>query len=557
MPVVNISRERLEKLLPGVKVDKVLDMLPFVALDIEGIDGNTIRVEYNPNRPDFSSDYGIARALRGLLEIEVGMPKFKIEGRSGYAIKVEKQVRNVRPYVVALAAKNGRLDDETIKQLIAMQEDLHNGIGRRRKKASIGIHNLDAIKFPITYKTVSGDFSFEPLSEFSINYKGSSNSMSIEQILKESEIGKQYGYILAGLDKYPVILDSNGITLSFPPIINGNATKVDTTCRNLFVEVTATDQKSAQDMLAIIAFTLYDAGFEIRTVKIDKKIETPDMNPSKIVADLDYINSILGLNLNIRQAIAFLKKSRLDAKATGNKIITSVVPRYRTDIIHPVDIAEEVAIGYGIYNLEPKFPAAATAGQKNLLSTFVNAARETMIGLGMLETLNFSLTSMEVQYDYFGISASPNNVLSVDSSKSIEHEFLRDSLIPSLLQSLSRNVHEEYPQRLFEIGKTFHKQQEVIQESWNIGAVIAHGEAGYTEIKSALQALLKTSFGKDLSTNAIKSPFFMQGRSAEIIVDGRVVGALGEITPLALDNFKLRVPVAAFEVNLSIITGIQ
>jgi phenylalanyl-tRNA synthetase beta chain len=540
MPVVNVTVDRLKKFIPGVKVDKALDMLPFVALDIEGADDNIVRIEYNPNRPDFSSDYGIARALRGLLGIETGLPKFRMAGRSGLAIRVDPAVRRIRPHIVALVARNGRLDDETIRQLIAMQEDLHNGVGRRRKKASIGIHNLDAIKFPISYRTAGGDYSFVPLGE--------STERSIDQILEESDVGKQYGHILAGSDRYPIISDSAGTVLSFPPIINGNATKVDESCRNLFVEVTATDQKAAEDTLAIVAATLYDAGFDIRTVTIGsgKKIETPQMKPRIISADIGYINSILGLALDAKQAIRCLKKSRLNARASGRKIICTV-PRYRTDISHAVDIAEEVAIGYGIFNLKPMLPASPTAGQKNSLSTYFNAMREALTGLGMLESLSFSLTSMEVQYGAFGIAGK--NVLSVDGSKSIEHEILRDSLVPSLLQSLSHNVHEGYPQRLFEIGKTFHKDN-VITESWNIVAAVAHADAGYTEIKSAMQALLKSCFGKDVSTKASTNPMFMEGRCAEIIVDDRAVGMIGEITPLALENFKLRVPVAAFEIDL-------
>ncbi|MDQ5875797.1 MAG: phenylalanine--tRNA ligase subunit beta, partial [Thermoproteota archaeon] len=141
MPVVRIKFERLRKLLPSIPTDTVLHALPFVGLDIEDIDQDVIRVEYNPNRPDLSSDYGVARALRGLLEVETGLPKLKLPGKSGLAIRVDSTVRKIRPYLVALVARNGTLDDETLKQLISMQEDLHNGIGRKRKKASIGIHN--------------------------------------------------------------------------------------------------------------------------------------------------------------------------------------------------------------------------------------------------------------------------------------------------------------------------------------------------------------------------------------------------------------------------------
>ena len=547
MPVVNIKFERMKRLVSGVKMDKILDTLPFIAVDIEDVGKDLIRVEYNPNRPDLSSDYGVARALRGLLDTETGLPKFKLSGRSGLAVSIEDAaaIRRVRPYLVALVAKNGKLDEETLKQLIAMQEDLHNGVGRKRRKASIGIHNLDVIRFPVTYKAVSGDYSFTPLNE--------SSKFSIYQILKDLEIGRQYGHILSAFDRYPIILDRAGTVLSLPPIINGQATKVNDKCRNLFVEVTATDQEIAEDVLAILAITLHDAGFEITTVSIigsgsRRKIETPQMKPKLISADVSYVNSILGLMLDTKQIITCLKRSRLDAKAAGRKKIICTIPRYRTDISDPVDISEEVAIGYGIYNFEPNFPTSPTAGKRSSLSAYFNTIREAMIGLGMIESLNFILTSKEMQYNAFGITAG--DVLSVESSKSTEHEILRDSLIPLLLQSLSYNIHEQYPQRLFEIGKTFLKSTEVTDERWSIAAVIADTDVDYTEIKSTMQALLRSCFGIEATTKASTNHMFMEGRCADVILDGKSVGTLGEIVPLALENFKLRMPVAAFEIDL-------
>ncbi|MGI0016239.1 MAG: phenylalanine--tRNA ligase subunit beta, partial [Nitrososphaera sp.] len=386
---------------------------------------------------------------------------------------------------------NGRLDDDAIKQLISMQEDLNNGIGRRRKKASIGLHNLDPIQFPAKYTAAGEDYSFVPLA--------GSSQMTIKQILRDSEAGKQYGHILEKFDRYPLIVDKAGSVLSLPPIINGNTTRIDTKTRSLFVEVTATDRKAAEDILAVIAVTLHDAGFRIGTVSVRSgggKIATPRMTPTNVVADLDYVNSVLGLELDSGQTIRCLRKGRLDATAKGGKIICKV-PRYRTDISHPIDIVEEVAIGYGVYNLVPRIPSSSSTGQRNDLSRHFSAIRETLAGLGMLESLNFSLTSSQVQYDSFGRNSG--TALTVDGSKSVEHEVLRDSLIPSLLHALSRNVHEEYPQRLFEIGKVFHKNREA-SERWSAAAVIAHAEAGYTEIKSVVQAMLRLCFRKEPST---------------------------------------------------------
>jgi phenylalanyl-tRNA synthetase beta chain len=546
MPVVNFTIERLNKLLPGIDLNQVLELLPFIGLDIEGVDSEVLRIEYNPNRPDFASDYGIVRALRGLLEIETGLPKFKLNKEvNKYSVNVDNSVRGNRPYIVALIAKNGTLGNGTIMQLEGMKDDLQNGIGRGRTKASIGIHNMDAIEFPVRYSTVNEDFSFVPLEQKS--------SQTIKSILKTSNIGKDYGHILEGVKRYPLVIDSKDNVLAFPPIINGNITKVNANNTNLFIEVTGNNRKTVEDILAILAITLYDAGFELQNVTInnfDGDTYTPKMDVSYIDVDASYVNMLLGLESEVNEIIRYLKKSRLDAKETKQKkIIECCIPRYRIDILNYVDIAEEVAIGYGIYNLKPTIPLTALVGQKDLTSTRINIIRNTMVGLQILEIVNFSLVSKKIQYELPGID-QPDNLASVRATKSSEHEVLRDMLLPSLLKSLSRNVHEEYPQKLFEIGKTFEWSKN-INEYWSLGAVVAHNTADYTEVKSIMHTLLKLSFGKSVTTKVATHPIFINGRCANIIVDEESVGIIGEITPFAIDNFKVRVPVAAFELNIS------
>jgi phenylalanyl-tRNA synthetase beta chain len=299
-------------------------------------------------------------------------------------------------------------------------------------------------------------------------------------------------------------------------------------------------------------------GFEIHNVSIDNSgvIQfTPKMDTLSINVDVSYINSLLGLELTKKEIVLSLKKSRLDAYATDTDIITCVVPRYRTDILHAIDIVEEVAIGYGVYNLKPTMSAWNSVGQKNSLSIYFDIVRRTLSGLNMLEVVNFSLVNKESQYDLMGLK-TPDNVLSVDATKSKDHEVLRESMIPSLLQSLSHNVHWQYPQKLFEIGKIFH-QDNTIRESWCLAAVVAHNNADFTEIKSIMQTFLKVAFDKDVYTQENENPFFIEGRSARVILDKRSnIGMIGEITPLAIENFKIRVPVSAFELNLSQLLGI-
>ena len=546
MPVVNFAIERLYKLLPGIDLKRVLEVLPFIGLDIEGIDSEILRIEYNPNRPDFASDYGIVRALRGLLEIETGIPNFKLNKEvKDYCVNVDKSVRRIRPYIVALIAKNGELDSGTIMQLAAMKDDLQNGIGRGRRKASIGIHNMDAIQFPVRYCTVDEDFSFTPLEHES--------SQKIKSILKTSNTGKDYGHILKGVKRYPIIVDSKDNVLAFPPIMNDGITSISHDNANLFIQVTGNSIKTVEDILAILAITLYDAGFELHNVTInnfDGSPYAPRMDVSYLDVNTSDIQMLLGLEAEVNEIIRYLKKSRLDAKETRNKkIIQCCIPRYRIDILNYVDIAEEVAIGYGIYNLKPTTPYTTLVGQKDMTSTRINILRNTLVGLQMVEIVNFHLISKKIQYDLPGIE-EPENVASVNATKSSEHEVLRDMLLPSLLKSLSRNIHEEYPQKLFEIGKIFEWGQN-INEYWSLGAAVAHNTADYTEIKSILQTLLKQSFGKSVTTEVAAHPVFINGRCASIIVNDECVGMLGEISPFAIDNFKLRVPVAAFELNIS------
>lgn len=564
MPVVNLETSRIHRLFPNKKVNEILDILPFIGVDIEGVDDETIRIEYNPNRPDFSSDYGIVRSLRGIMEIEVGIPKFKLSEKSQYIVSVDPTVEQVRPYIVALVAKNGMLDDLMIKQLIGMQEDLHNGIGRRRKKASIGIHNLDLINFPVFYSIVEkDDFSFIPIDKKSNN--------TIRQILDESESGKKYGHIINQGNKYPLIIDTKDNVISFPPIINGLLTKIDKQTRNLFVEVTASSQRIANDTLAIVAITLYDMGFEVQTVSIryngdsDKNIITPKMDPRRIDIEIDYINKMIGLDLGATEIIKCLEKARFQAwaKEDNGKIICCNVPRYRIDVVNPIDIVEEFLIGYGIYNLTPNLVPTTLVGQQNSLSFYFNVIRQTLIGMGLLEIVNFDLISRKIQNmailttetdnnDY-----NKNNILTVEETKSIEHEILRPSLIPSLLRCLSHNVHEEYPQKLFEIGKIFKpNNSHGINEYWCTGAVIAHNGANFTEIKAAVQTLLATSFGKVISTKPITNSAFINGRCGAILLDDKPIGLMGEISPVVIENFRIRIPVSSFEINFSKILGL-
>ncbi|MEW6042838.1 MAG: phenylalanine--tRNA ligase subunit beta [Thermoproteota archaeon] len=539
MPVVTLYLHRLEKLVGRTSRSKIIEALPFLGLDIEEETKEYVKVEYSPNRPDYATDVGIAGGLQGLFGIKKGAEKIVVKklDKSSY-IKTEAAVKKIRPHVCAIIAKGGRLDDEAITQLIALQEDLHFGIGRRRKKASVGIHDLDKLVLPLTYTAVARNHSFVPL--------GMTQSMSAEEIVAKTEVGVTYGKLLQEHNKIPVILDAKNNTISFPPIINSALTTVTTKTVNLLVEVTGTDRNATEDTLAVVATTLQGLGFTLHDFKADSKNSSKIFKTKSMRLDAQLVNQTLGVKMTSASICNYLRKSRLDAIASGKKILCKI-PRFRFDIFGPMDLVEEVALGYGIQNLTPTLPTSTSVGQKNIITKRLDQLSQIMIGLGFTEAFNSSLTSKRVLFEE---TKRSGEIIEVAESKSQEYTILRDSLLPGLLENLSRNIHESYPQKLFEIGTVF-SADSPIKESIRLACVSAHKDTSFTEIKSVLQSLLKTDSNLDSKTKTAQDPMFAKGKTAHVLVADKSVGTIGEIDSQVIENFKIRVPVCGFEIVLS------
>ena len=542
MPVIELNISRIRKLVSGnVSRKQILDVLPFLGLDIESEDGDKIRIEYSPNRPDYSTEFGVALGLQGLLGIKKGIQKTSIKKKGKFAIKVDSSLTKIRPYVTGIIAKNGTLDSDDIQQLMWMQEDLHDGIGRKRKKSSIGLHDADKISFPLTYTTTSREHRFVPLN--------SNTEQTIDEILSNTEQGQNYGWVIENAKNIPIILDSKQNTISFPPIINSALTTVTSNTKNILIEVTGIDKDSVEDALSIVMSTLKMAGFEFEELKISgNKNSTPQLKDRTIIYDPKFTSEILGIDMSLSNMVACMKKCRLDASVKGKKIVC-IIPRYRFDIFGPMDLVEEIALGYGIANIEPKLSPSTTIGQKNDITIKTELIRKTAVGLGFLEALNASLTSKKILYNMTKRNSS--EIISVLDSKSQEHTILRDSLLPGLLENLSKNIHESYPQKLFESGVVFSKG-EPIHESINLAVIVAYKDTNYSELKAIMQSLLRTNFKINSKTKTSKNQeLFVEGRHADIFVNEKKIGEIGEINTEILETFRIRTSVAGFEIKLS------
>ena len=547
MPVITLKLDRFNKLLGrSLSLEELTRWIPWIGVDIEEVGSDYVKIEYNPNRIDFSSQVGVARAFKGILEWETGLITYSVE-KGNVELNVNETVSKVRPYIVGAVIRNLSLDEESVKELMEMQEDLHWGIGRDRKKASIGVHNLDVVEPPFTYTTVHPDeVKFVPLDK--------EEEMSLKEILEKHEKGIAYRHLVDWAPRYPLLIDKHKRVLSFPPIINGELTKVDEKTRNLFIDVTGTDFNSVVNSLNVLVTALADLGGKVEAISVnypDRKIITPNLSPQKMKLSLKYANKVLGLKLNEEEVIKCLRKCRLDAFSLGNGTIEVHIPAYRIDILHEIDLVEEVAIGYGYYNLEPTLPATTLVGEQHSISKLANKVRQIMIGLGFTEVMNFILTNETVQY--VKMRWKTPKTIRLANPVSTEYSIVREQLLPCLMKNLSDNKHESYPQRLFEVSdviKVNLKAETMSERRLHLAAVSAHANANYTEIRSVVDALLLNLGLKKWEVYETKNPSFIAGRVASINHNGRKIGILGEIHPEVLENFELENPVAAFEIDL-------
>jgi len=547
MPVITLQNERFSRFVGRqLTVEDMAKWLPWLGFDIEEVGSDYVKVEFNPNRIDLCSYAGVARAFRGLMGWETGLQKYEVKDGK-IRLRISKAVSKIRPYMLAAVVRNMKLDENAIVDLMDMQEDLHWGLGRDRKKASIGVHNLDVVTPPFTFTAVEPDkVKFVPLDK--------TEEMSLREILEKHDKGMAYKHLVDWAPKYPLLIDKNGQVLSMPPIINGELTRVTSKTTNLFLDVTGTDYVAVERSLNVLATALADMGGTIEKVHVkypDHTVVSPDLTPQKMTIRVNYANEMLGLKLTDAQVVESLRKCRLDAKKVRNNLVEVAIPAYRIDVLHEVDLVEEVAIGYGYYRLKPTIPETLTIGEPHPTHRTANIVRQIMTGLGFTEVMNFTLINEVVHYEKMRLNA--RNVIKLANPATAEYTILRESLLPSLMKNLMDNKHESFPQRLFEVSDVGRINQRVetrCERRLHVAGVSSHSTANFTEIKSCVEALLHNMGLKRWEIKPTRHPSFLEGRAAVIYLKRKELGVLGEIHPEVLNNFELENPTSAFEIDM-------
>jgi len=536
MPVVTFDYNDFINIL-GYKIPKkeLVEKLPMIGADFDQVEDDEISMEFFPDRPDLTSVEGIARAARAFFNFKTGLQKYDIK-KSDVTINVEPSVKKVRPHVVTALVKNVTMTDELISSLMELQEKLHLGLGRNRKKVAIGVHNYEPVEPPFTYKGVDpNSVQFVPLNKV--------ESMTMAEILEKHEKGADYAFVLEGFDKHPLIVDKNNNVLSYPPIINGTLTEVTPFTTDLFIDVTGTDQKAINYALNIIVTALAERGGQIYSTTVkdgNNTYTTPGLKPTKRKLRTSYLNKILGTKLNEKQIITFLKK--MGFNATPKKDFVEVeIPAWRADILHEVDLVEDVAVGFGYDKFDSEFPSDLTFGKELPKTKLYDALRSTMIGLGFNEVTTFTISNENDEFNKIGLE--PSERAQIKNPITEEYTCLRVGLIPSLLKILNENRHHSLPQQIFEMGIVVDK---TFKNRHHLGFVKIDAKANFTECKSYAESILR-EMGKTYHIKSVEHPGFIKGRCAEIQIDNKKIGYFGELHPKTITDFDLEHPIIAFE----------
>ncbi|GGM76091.1 phenylalanyl-tRNA synthetase beta chain [Halarchaeum rubridurum] len=582
MPVVDVDPDELRDLTGHDEKsdDELKDDLFGLGLEFEGTsEDGEFQLEFAPDRLDRLSVEGVARSLRYQYGDASGI-YVPDTNDAEWTIEVDDSVPDDRPYVTGAIVRGVDLSGGALESLIQLQEKLHATMGRKRAKGAIGIHDLTMVKgrsgrgVDERASDASDSDASAVAASNSITYRGvapdgdtfvaldDDAERTPAEVLTEHPTGEQYADLLDDYEHYPAIYDDLGL-FSFPPVINGRRTEVTADSRDLFVELTGTDQWTIDRMCNIICYALDARGGTIEDVTVsypDVDVVKPDFETEEKVVTHERIESTLGVELSEDDVLDLLGRAGLGAESEdwgeqGTDYVVEVPP-YRTDVLHPVDVVDDVGRAYGFNDLVPRYPDVSTVGGRTERSRLERAVRETLVGLGHQDLLNFHLTNEAENYDRMRLDAGSDTLgggkpATIAEPYSEDYTIVRTWALPSLVSLLENNTHRAYPQDVAEVGFAAERDDSntgVAERRTVAGAVVRH-DASYEDAKARLQVIAR-DFDVELETPATTHPSFIDGRTAEVVIDGESAGVVGELHPEVLVEHDLEVPVAAFEFRL-------
>ncbi|KAB5529639.1 hypothetical protein DKX38_019720 [Salix brachista] len=574
------------------------------------------KIEVPANRYDLLCLEGIAQALRVFNE-EQQTPTYTLAGipkDSMLKMHVKPQTSSIRPFVVCAVLRDITFDEASYNSFIDLQDKLHQNICRRRTLVAIGTHDLDTLQGPFTYEALSPkSINFVPLKQ-----EKSFRADELMEFYKSDMKLKKFLHIIENSPVFPVIYDSKRLlvdtfhliiitVLSLPPIINGAHSAITLKTKNVFIECTATDLTKANIVLntVVTTFSAYcQRKFEVEPVEViysdGRSFVYPDLSVYNMEVPLSYITGTIGVSLEAEKVTSLLNRMQLRAEHSvlddNNCNINVLIPPTRSDILHPCDVMEDVAIAYG-YNGIPK---RRLPSMKPLpLNQLEDLIREEIAMNGFTEVLtwilcsnreNFALLNREDDQSSAVIIGNPRSsdfevIIHYESLRVLglgmrgfqtgvpkwaESNFLncyvgsyavRTSLMPGALKIIGHNKDHPKPIKIFEVGDVA-----LLDESKDVGAtnrrhlaaLYCGTNSGFELIHSLMDRIMEvlgTPFvpiGDNTGYYIQRSdaPEFLPGRQASIIYKGKHIGDFGIVHPQVLSNFVITDPCSFLEIDI-------
>ncbi len=517
--------------------------------ELEDATLDALKIDITADRPDLVSSAGIARALNAYLGFAPGFPLVERK-KSTYELHVDKSVTGVRPYTAAMVIKNIVLTQEKLDELIWVQEKIHATFARERKKAAIGIYPLKKIHWPIT-------FMAQPPEKISFHPLNGDKTLSGREILHEHPAGKKYAHLLEELPTFPVFRDAMGNVLSMPPIINShNVGQVTLADKDLFVEVSGHYWPTVSIILDILAYMFSDMKADVHEVHVHYSHEntpriTPELGKITQTLDIELVNQTLGTNFDAKQISSLAERMMYRVTKSNPKQLVLETPAFRVDVLHPLDVVDDIARAYGFDNLTPLNVNVSTRGGVLPQTQLNEDIRNCMVGLGFQEVLTWVLTSHEHHFTSFERAESPHVKLGTTKEQGLT--MVRNTLYPETMRALLSNRSKKAPFKIFELDQVvdIHKNTETgTATHYKLCLIASHANATFDEMKGYAETLSKFLGEKSTFSPAALNGF-IEGRCANVNI-GSHHGFLGEMHPSVLSRLSVGLPTVVFEIYLTI-----
>jgi len=242
-------------------------------------------------------------------------------------------------------------------------------------------------------------------------------------------------------------------------------------------------------------------------------------------------------------------------KASSRKkgLLEVLVPPFRFDVMHEVDLVEDIIMAYGLNRIPPQYSPTTAIGRRLSSSRLRSRARDLMIGMGFQEITTYMLTNEETSAKSL---ADRGPHAAIGKPVSNEYSMVRGSLIPEQLAFLGSNAHQPCPQKIFENGDAVNIRGGRAATSTLLSAAISDHSISFEEIQAVSSSFFK-NLSMEVTYRAADKEAFIAGRCAQAVVGGRTIGTLGEVKPSVLTAFGIGNPTAIMELEISALYGME